>query len=92
MLKLGIFNKGCNMIDKDELLVELFEQGLDLSIYKNKDRYTAELKTTDGEILGVSSCKKPEKSLAIVIRRIAQDSVNYKKSNVVISDDKLSVL
>jgi len=78
------------MIDKDELLIELYKQGIDLSIYKvNNEKFTVELKTINGDIIGVSSRKTPEQALATAIKRISEDSIAYKISN---TNEGLSVL
>lgn len=79
------------MIDREELLIQLYERGIDASITTKNARYVVQFDDIKSRnLVGIASGNSPEEAIAQLIRRIASDSQAYKAMNS--HSDRLTVL
>jgi len=66
-------------IDTDELLIELFESGIDADIQVKHDGFIIELSNLkDNSVIGVAKGETMEKALVSIIRKLSDDSKDLK--------------
>lgn len=71
-------------MNKNQLLMELFEKGIDTEITPNNGLITVELTNIkDNSIIGVAKDETLEKALSTIIRKLVDDSKKLKKSNII---------
>ena len=71
-------------INENQLLMELFEKGIDTEITPNNGLITVELTNVkDNSIIGVAKDETLEKALSTIICRLVDDSKQLKKSNII---------
>jgi hypothetical protein len=67
-------------IDTDELLIELFESGIDTDIQAKHNGFTIELSHLKNKsIIGIAHGETMEKALVTIIKKLADDSKDAKE-------------
>ena len=69
----------CNKIDTEELMIELFEMGISIDIKENNGIIVELINKKDTNVIAVVKADTIEKALSTIIRRLTDDSKNYKE-------------
>ena len=68
-------------IDTDELLIELYELGIDTDIQVKHNGFVIELsRLNDKSIIGIAKNETIEQALSAIIKKLSDDSKEYKQT------------